>query len=250
MNIGVLDSGIGGFSILHSLAAEEPQHNYFYVADSKHFPYSNRSVDSLLNLIPELLQIFTDRGCTTIVVACNTFTVTCIETMRQNYPELTFVGTVPAVKVADTQLPAGSHVVVLATENTAKSPYLQNLTTELKNVEFNFVGSTELVTAVENQDLAGIEQILKAVLLPLHLQKPIDGIVIGCTHFTFAESTMRELIPGVAIFDSRAGVVKQLKRLVGDQTDVNQQGSITFLNTLPGNEQQLEKLFFSLRELL
>jgi len=47
MIIGLIDSGVGGFSILRAAQKALPQHGYVYLADQENFPYSKKSEDEL-----------------------------------------------------------------------------------------------------------------------------------------------------------------------------------------------------------
>ena len=97
--IGVFDSGIGGLTILDELKNILPNENYFYFGDSKNNPYGQKTDEELEKIVDEIVKDLIKRGAKIIVVACNTATAKCIESLRKKFPEMIFVGTEPAVKI-------------------------------------------------------------------------------------------------------------------------------------------------------
>lgn len=215
MTIGILDSGIGGTSILHGLEAELPNHIYLYQADSDNFPYSTKTEEELKKIAVKNTQKLLSKGAELVIIACNTLTVAALSHLRETFPQIKFIGTVPAVKKAADTLPANATIVVLATVHTAQSKYLQMLIeTYSKGQEFICLGTTDLVTAIEENDHEQARYVLSLLLENLAKEKKIDCLVIGCTHFSFVEKEIRSIIPyPIQIVDSISGIVKQLKKL-------------------------------------
>jgi len=54
MKIGILDSGIGGLTVLKECLKLIPNHEYLYFADSKNAPYGTKSKNQVLELIQKL----------------------------------------------------------------------------------------------------------------------------------------------------------------------------------------------------
>lgn len=215
MTIGVLDSGIGGTSILRGLDNALPQHTYLYQADPKNFPFSTKSRSQLQAIAVENVQQLTDKGVELIVIACNTLTVAALPHLRQIFPHIQFIGTVPAIKKAADSLPLTATIVVLATAHTAQSTYLSELIEKHgQGQEFIVIGTTELVQAVEGKNYEQAEIILVHLLKRLSVRKHIDAVVIGCTHFSFVEKEIRQAVRyPIKMFDSIEGITKQVKKL-------------------------------------
>jgi glutamate racemase len=253
MPIGVLDSGVGGLSILAVLEKHFPNETFVYLSDQKNFPYSEKSAEVLQKLGEENVQKLLEYNCNPIVIACNTLSVTALAYLREQFPKISFVGTVPAVKMAAEQLPEGSHVVVLATKNTAESEYLQNLVEPYSNrTNFILLGSTKLVSAIENWDETAITEELHAVLHPI--AKKIDGIVLGCTHFAFIETHIQSYLPyPVQFFEPSEGITKQVQRAIENITKQPEGKNATqFLSTLESAEanQKVTEQYHHLKKFL
>lgn len=253
MKIGVLDSGVGGFSILAVLEKSFPEYQFVYLSDHKNFPYSEKTVEQLQTIGAENASTLINQGCNPIVIACNTLTVTALAHLRQTFAKTTFIGTVPAVKPAAETVPPGSHIVVLATKNTAESKYLQALIQPWETTHhWTLLGSTKLVETIENWDKQAICSELETILLPTQKQRPIDAIVLGCTHFPFVESfiietlsqasleneehtensnAMEQQVKNLVFFEPSIGITKQLARAL--QIVQNQEISTNAVQTPP-----------------
>ena len=113
MKIGLFDSGIGGTTILNANKAILPDEEYEYIADSKNCPYGEKSDQELQEIVTRNAEALKNWGAKIIVIACNTATTKCISYLRNKYPEIHFVGTEPAIKLAtDTN---AQNILVIAT---------------------------------------------------------------------------------------------------------------------------------------
>ena len=101
--IGVFDSGIGGITVLKEIIKILPNEDYLYYCDSKNNPYGEKSDIELLEITNNIVNFFIKKDVKIIVVACNTATTRCIKTLRKMYPDILFVGTEPAIKLACSQ---------------------------------------------------------------------------------------------------------------------------------------------------
>jgi glutamate racemase len=256
MPIGVIDSGVGGFSILAHLEREFPEARFVYLSDTKNFPYSEKSVAKLQTLAEQHITLLQQLSCNPIVIACNTLTVSALAHLRETFPQNTFIGTVPAVKPASELLAPHSTVVVLATKNTAESEYLQNLIAPFRHTtNFKILGSTVLVEAIEDWDEDAITAELELLLTPILEKETISGVVLGCTHFAFIQSYIEKLIPNeILFFEPSWGIIKQVENHEGlfsrDEQFFSDMDRLNFLSTDPTKTAELQEKYLNLRELL
>ena len=111
--IAVFDSGVGGLSTLAKLKSDLPKEDFLYFADNLNAPYGKKSKQEILNLTLKAIEGILAHNPKAIVIACNTVTGLCIETLRQTYPDVLFFGIQPAVK------PAPKNTLVFVTTATA-----------------------------------------------------------------------------------------------------------------------------------
>ena len=83
--IGVLDSGLGGISVLRELVKLMPGEDFLYYGDSANAPYGTRTPEEVIDLTKKDVDFLLERGAKAIVVACNTATSVAIRELREEY---------------------------------------------------------------------------------------------------------------------------------------------------------------------
>ncbi|HCS38828.1 MAG TPA: glutamate racemase [Anaerolineaceae bacterium] len=214
--IGMLDSGVGGLTILRAIREQLPGQPVIYVADQAHVPYGVRQVDEVRSFTKEITRFLLDQGAKLIVVACNTASVAALSYLRNEFPETPFVGMEPAVKPAAEQTKTGV-VGVLATYATFQTDVYNSVVERFaKNVTAIQNHCPGLVNQIEKGDLSGIEtrKILESALRPM-ISRGIDTVVLGCTHYPFVIPLIQEIVgPGVRVIDPAPAIARQTQRLL------------------------------------
>ena len=213
--IGVFDSGVGGLSVFREIRKQLPDESLYYFADTGNCPYGSKREEDACALARESIRFLINRGCKLVVIACNTVTAVAIERFRQNYL-VPFVGMEPAVKPAVRETLTGK-VGVLATENTFKGR-LFKAAYEKYSAQIDLVvqpgyGLVELVEQGK-QDSDEARELLTGYLLPM-IEKGVDTLVLGCTHYPFLKSAIREIAGHrLAIIDPAPAVARQVSRIL------------------------------------
>ena len=179
--IGIFDSGIGGLTTLEAITDLLPNEDYVYYADRKNNPYGNKSDEELYDIVNKVVRKLFKENVKLIVIACNTATTKCISKLRENYPDMIFIGTEPAIKVAcDNNY---KNTLVIATPGTIASERTQELLVKNKkdNENIELIACDNLANAIENYDNKKIDEILHKYF-DKYKDKDIDAVVLGCTH--------------------------------------------------------------------
>ena len=100
-----------------------PYADLVYLADTAHVPYGEKSDGFIRERVLKIGRHLVDRGCTIVVVACNTATAAAVAALREALPETPIVGVEPGVKPAALSSKSG-RIAVLTTESTARSERL------------------------------------------------------------------------------------------------------------------------------
>ena len=209
--IGVFDSGIGGLSVLEELEKVLPNEDFYYYGDSINNPYGEKSDQELLEITSHIVVVLKEKGAKIIVIASNTATTRVMKKLREKYPKMIFVGTVPAIKVASDH--DSKNTLVMATEATIHSLRTAELIRDNKRKDQNIylVSCPGLANAIETKNEEKIKNILQETFLP-YKDKNIDTIVLGCTHYPFIKKEILEEMPGVKLVDGSHGVSMETKR--------------------------------------
>lgn len=214
--IGVFDSGAGGLTILSALLKELPHERFIYLGDTAHCPYGVRSDEEITELTSAACRFLIARGVKLIVIACNTASQAALSTLRATFPDLTFVGVVPAVKPA-ARLTRKGRIGIAATNQAAKATYLRQLIDEFAGGIAAFaVGCPDLVTLVERNQFDGpeVEETVRRSLQPV-LAEDIDVLVLGCTHFPALQAVIERVAgPKVQVIDSSHAIARRTRSLL------------------------------------
>jgi len=162
--IGIIDSGVGGLSIASALFKNLPKESFIYLADSKNCPYGQKSKEEIYDLTRKMVDFLIKRQIKLLVVACNTITVTVIDKLRKDYPDIPIVGIVPVLKTAAISSKS-KRIGVFSTKVTSESQYQRDLINRFARdcVVIN-IGSSDLVQMIENLDFDSIDKVLEEEL--------------------------------------------------------------------------------------
>ena len=214
--IGVFDSGVGGLSVLRAMREQMPAENIIYFGDQGHVPYGPRPMEQIQSFSEGITKFLLTRNSKLIVVACNTASAAALTYLRQRFPDLIFVGMEPAVKPAAETTKTGK-VGVLATPATFQGALYASVVERFgAGVELFQHTCPGLVSQIENGDLDSnvTRAILKNALGPM-LEKNIDTVVLGCTHYPFVIPLIEKIVgDDVRVIDPAPSVAKQAKRLL------------------------------------
>lgn len=210
--IGIFDSGAGGMSVLREILKLLPQEKYVYYSDNANCPYGEKTREFIIERSRAITRELLDKGCGIIVVACNTATSAAIETLREEFAPVKFIGMEPAIKPAALSTRTGV-IGVLATAGTLKgSKYLISKGIYEDDVRIEEHVGEGYVELVENGELEGphAEEIVRKSLQPL-LDAGADNIVLGCTHYPFLRPLIRKIAgPSVKILDPAPATARHL----------------------------------------
>ncbi|PID82402.1 MAG: glutamate racemase [Clostridiales bacterium] len=231
--IGVFDSGIGGLSVLASLSQVMKNEDFYYIGDSINAPYGVKTKEEICSFSRNILDKFVKEGARAVVIACNTATSACAESLRQEY-SIPIFGLEPAVNLAAKQYKYG-RILVLATDYTINSQRYKALVERVaSDFPVDSLGAPELVDIVESGKIEESE-------VRLTLKKIIDNkeiytkVVLGCTHFIFLKKYIEEFFgPDVDILDGNNGTAEHVKNVLKKNNLLKESGagSVTIENTL------------------
>ena len=209
MKIGVFDSGKGGETVLAAIKELLPNEEYFYIGDSKNCPYGEKSDEELMQIVRGHVETLKKWGARIIVIACNTATTRCIAKLRNEYSELKFVGTEPAIKLA-----AGTgakRILVMATPGTIASERTARLMKEYqqKKQKIRLLACPGLADAIEANK--GVKEKLMELLSKI--PEP-EVVVLGCTHYSLIKPEIQEFFPEAKLIDGNKGVAKRVEELI------------------------------------
>jgi glutamate racemase len=192
--IGIFDSGVGGLTVLQESYRQLPHESVLYFGDTARVPYGTRSAAEILQFTRQTLNWMVEQRVKMAIMACNTSSALALETVRDEY-DLPILGVIlPGARTAALQ---GQKIGVIATPATVNSnAYLHAITEANPQAQVWQVACPEFVPLIENNRLEDpyTLEIAKEYIQPL-LDRSIDTLVYGCTHYPHLEPILRKFVP-------------------------------------------------------
>lgn len=211
-NVLLIDSGSGGVNILKECVKVCPYSNYLLYCDHENLPYGEKSKSELLELTEKNLQkIHSFFKFDIVIFACNTLTATCIDEMRERYKDITFIGTVPAIKPALNEFEE-KDILLIATKTTIKN---NKLIGKYRDSKMKFKALNALAPLID-------EHLDELDMLCPYLKRQLSGnfkaLVLGCTHYSAVNNLIKQIKPNIKVYDSANGVARHLLSFIQDRT--------------------------------
>ena len=274
MAIGVFDSGVGGLTIHRALVDRFPKADLVFLGDQANVPYGGRPGEEIVDLTRAGCETLFDRGCSLVVLACNTAAAIALRRLQQTWipgyrkalgrPVNVLGIIVPTIEAA-TGLPweheaerRGDKVEqldvlgVFSTPATAKSRvYEIEIDKRRQDIAVFSEPCPELVGMIE----AGATHAEMAPVVEGHvaaLSKRIgrapDRAILGCTHYEIIAELFRQALPpGTPLIHQPQSTADALERYFArhPEFDLGDGGERRFLTTgRPGSLNGLAEAFW------
>ena len=219
----LLDSGVGGLTLLAQLRDMLPDAPIIYAADTAGLPYGEKTEAEVAARVAGLLGRLSERYRPRLItIACNTASTIALGMVR-DVLRVPIVGTVPAIKPAAAITRTGT-IGLLGTAATIRQRYVDQLEAEFAHgkrlIRF---AAPELVEAAEAKLRGEAPQpaVFAAAAEGLRTQpggEAIDTVVLACTHFPLVEAELREALGPVQFVDGAQGIARRIAFLTQGQT--------------------------------
>jgi len=181
--IGVMDSGVGGLTVVRAILDQLPNEPVIYVGDTAHGPYGPRSIAEVRELALNVLDSLVERDVKALVIACNSASAAMLRDARERYSIPVIEVIQPAVRRAVGATRTG-RIGVIGTSATINSGAYRDAFAAAPHVELTSVACPRFVEFVEAGITGGPELISVAHdYIDQVLEADVDTIVLGCTHY-------------------------------------------------------------------
>lgn len=221
--IGVFDSGVGGLTVVKSLLEQLPGENMIYFGDTAHVPYGSKTEQQLMGYARNIIAFLLENQVKAVMIACGTHSSVTLPVIRHDYP-VPLLGVVKAGVRSACRVTGNCRIGVLATQATvnagAYTSEIQSIHPDYKVFE---TACPRFVPLVESGRLSGqeTEKAVAEYVGPL-LEKEIDTLILGCTHYPFLEPVIREFAGAyLHIVDPSADTVEDLKMILAEGNLLN-----------------------------
>lgn len=258
--IGIIDSGIGGLSLLKEMIKIMPNERYVYLGDNDNSPYGTRTSADLLSITMDNLELFKEYDIKALAFGCNTLSMSVLNKVKKYYPEGNFFGVYPPVEI---NLIRKRKTLLMCTPVTASNYSAQDcldvlvLPSLAKTIErnmFNLCGfdfSSYLKRNLSRKDWC--EKFFltteHGVLTTNKIKKIINcaipyysAVILGCTHYNFIKNQIFNHFQPQLLLGGESFTAKRVKKhLIKAKT---LEKFCEFRVEFIGKSKNLNKIFF------
>ena len=200
--IGVLDSGLGGLTVLKKVIEKLPNESTVFIGDQANMPYGDRSEEEIIDLTMASVNFLLKKGVKLIIFGCNTATAVAMPVIQKRVP-VQLIGVIQSGALAASKETKNKKVAVLGTTVTAEShAYQKEIKARDKEIEVEEYAEplwAPLVESDPNEEkkLAVVRKGMKEIK-----DRDFDTLILGCTHYPLLANEIRaNLDPSKQILD-------------------------------------------------
>lgn len=226
----LIDSGVGGLSVLKKLNEYQTGTDYYYFGDNANAPYGNKSVRELQEITFRNIKNASVIGADAIVIACGTLSATLREFIAYESEVPVFSYFPPIERICM----RGGNNLLLATNRTAEKykDYFDNLSA---------VGLSSLAEDIEKNLFS-----LNRIKLEEHLRNvktDYDNVILGCTHYNFLKTGIKNHFRTQNVFDGVEDTCNQVQKWLKSTENQHKlaENRVFFFNDARG----LNKMFWN-----
>ncbi|MEN6461017.1 MAG: glutamate racemase [Syntrophomonas sp.] len=243
-SIGIFDSGVGGLTVVKALIEKMPGESFIYFGDTANVPYGNKTREQLFTYADNIISFLLKKEVRAIVVACGTHSSVTLPVLEKEC-EVPILGVVKAGARAAVRTTCNGNIGVIATAATINShAYINNIESFNSGVNVFENACSRFVPLIEAGKLEG-EETRTAVaeyLAPL-IEKGIDTLVLGCTHYPFLASVIQDFVgEGVKLVDPAYETIEELKETLEKMNLVQYSANPSREFFVSGNDESFYKV--------
>lgn len=232
--IGIIDSGVGGLTVVREVMRQLPNENIVYLGDTARCPYGPRSKEEIKAFTWELTRFLLTKNIKMLIIACNTATAAALDEIRNELP-IPVVGVIAPGARAAIKKTDNNRIGVIGTVMTIKSGAYEDALKQInKRVIVHSLACPKFVPLVESGESSGslVKKVVIETLQPL-LNKDLDTLILGCTHYPLLEKPIRHAM------GDRVKVISS-----GEETAREASTILSHLGMLNSSEIEAEHQFF------
>ena len=217
--IGVFDSGLGGLTAMRWLVKLLPGEDFVYFGDTARLPYGSKSKETVITYTRQIVRFLMSKGVKAIVIACNTASALALDTVESEI-NIPVVGVVkPGAKVA-AETTRNGRIGVIGTVATIQSGIYNEILNKSNSHVKVFGKACPLFVPLVEEGLVDDPvtfEMAKRYIGEL-LEKQIDTLVLGCTHYPLIRETIRKVAgEGITLVNPAYETAKCLAEVLEDK---------------------------------
>lgn len=235
--IGLIDSGVGGLTVLKEALRQLPNEELVYLGDTARCPYGPRPAEQVIEYTWQMAEFLMKQNIKLLVIACNTATAVALDIIREKLP-IPVVGVILPGSRAAVKTTKTRRIGVIGTQGTIKSrSYREAILSKTAEVTIFDLACPKFVALVESNETRSptAKKVVAETLQPMRRNK-VDTLILGCTHYPLLRPLIQSYMGDVVtLIDSGAETVGEVSVLLDyfdiANPDPAKQGACHFYTT-------------------
>jgi glutamate racemase len=195
--IVVLDSGLGGLTVVRALQAALPHEDVLYFGDTARVPWGSKSPANVCAFVRQIIAYLRPCDPKHVLLACNTATALALPTEAAGSKAEPVIG-------------------IIATEATVRSKAYERAIHRRRHYARLLLRPTPLLVPIIEEGRTAQDPLvrlaLRQYLTPL-VERDIDVLVLGCTHYPMLKGLIAQMVGRqVCVIDSAEQCAEDVAR--------------------------------------
>lgn len=238
--IGVIDSGVGGLTVVKELKEQLAGESIIYFGDNANVPYGNKREEEIAQLTKNMIDFLIDKDVKVIAVACNTIS-SLLDKYFTDYD-------IPIVSIIK---PAADYVVengikevgVIATKFTVQSGAYDRFIREGdESIRVISEGSPNLAQIIDSGNFTEVRGVIDLHMTNILSKGDLKHIILGCTHYPIVLDKFKERSPSINFINPAYEQVRYINQLLEARNMKAQLDKSTFQIYTTGKEETYHKM--------
>lgn len=248
-SIAVFDSGLGSLSVIRGIRSQISKENIIYFADKKNFPYGQKSVAELEQIMAETVSALSNFDPKLIVVASITPSIQMLNKIKL-MSSIPILGVSVPLKEAS-RLTKKKHIGILGTKGTIRSRELdEQIKIEVpQDIFVTKFDASEIIEIVEKglflKDDDCTFRIISRSMEGLE-DTNLDVLVLSSTHLSIVRSHIESMYPSIRIIDPAINAAKEIRHFLKSKNILRKNGLGRMRIIVNGHKEEFQE---TLREM-
>lgn len=219
--IGFFDSGLGGLTCIPYLMKSLPDEKIIYFGDTARTPYGSKAITTIRYFSLEIADFLVSNDVKMIVIACNTVSATCLEVLREKFPQIPILGIIePAAAATARNYNKNDNIGIIGTKVTISSGEYKSLINRY-NGELNIYETAcpAFVPLIEEGiiDNEIMDLTIKYYMNDFVIRNKLDAVLLGCTHYPLIKENIERIYPHLDIINPSSIIVGRIRKVLAER---------------------------------
>lgn len=213
--IGFFDSGLGGLTCIPYLMKAMPDEKMIYFGDTARTPYGSKATSTIRSFSMEIADFLVRSNVKMIVIACNTVSATCLDMLRERFPQIPILGIIdPAARAAADKCTSENNIGIIGTKVTINSGTYKSLISSYnENLNIYEAACPAFVPLIEEGiiDNEIMDLTIKYYMNDFVHKNRLDTVILGCTHYPLIKKNIERIYPDLDIINPSSIIVNKIR---------------------------------------